>query len=270
MQTVLTIAGFDPSGGAGVLADIKTCAALGCYGVAAITSLTSQNTLGVYATFHQSAHVLQAQIEPLLKDYAVTAVKIGMLPTTELMEVVVETLARHHPPNVVIDPLLRSSSGYALMDEAARDFYSAHILRQADVVTPNLDEASVLLGTPISTLEEMKDAAEKLSHCYSQNKTVAVLLKGGHLNQNATDILFDGGQWHSYTTPKLASRHTHGTGCTLSAALAALLAQGRELPVAVARAKAFVTEAIRSAPGLGQGAGPMNHFYNYAPQSIND
>ncbi len=270
MQTVLTIAGFDPSGGAGVLADIKTCAAFGCFGTAAITSLTSQNTRGVVATFHQSAEVLRAQLVPILEDYDLAAVKIGMLPTTELIEVVIEMLAQRNLKNIVLDPVLQSSSGFALMDEAAQKLLLEKLLPLTDVVTPNLNEIAALLGKKPMTVQEMQTAAQQLSAHLSQHKPVAVLVKGGHLPHEATDVLFDGNKLYSFTATKLSSRHTHGTGCTLSSAIAALLAQNRALPEAVQRAKNYVTEAIIHAPKIGHGTGPLNHFYNYVAKSPNN
>ena len=180
MQTVLTIAGFDPSGGAGVLADSKTFAAFGCFGAAAITSLTSQNTRGVFATFHQSAAVLRAQLVPILADYDLAAVKIGMLPTVELIEVVIEILAQRTLKNIVLDPVLQSSSGFALMDEAAKTLLLEKLLPLTDVVTPNLNEVEILLGRKPMTVQEMQTAAQQLSVQLSHHKPVAVLVKGGH------------------------------------------------------------------------------------------
>lgn len=263
LYPVLTIAGFDPSGGAGVLADCKTFAAFGCFGAAAITSLTSQNSQGVFAAYHQSAAVLQAQLTPVLEDYDITAVKIGMLPTAELIELVAATMEQHALPNIVLDPVLRSSSGYPLIDDEAKQTLITRLLPLVDLVTPNLDEVEVLRGTKPTSADKMRDAAQRLSEQFSEKKTVAVLVKGGHLLGAATDVLFDGKGTHNFSAPKVDSRHTHGTGCTLSSAIAALLAQGCALPEAVQRAKEFVTAAIIHAPGLGHGVGPMNHFYRY-------
>jgi hydroxymethylpyrimidine/phosphomethylpyrimidine kinase len=264
MHTILTIAGFDPSGGAGVLADIKTFAALGCFGAAAITSVTAQNSVGVYAAYHQTPEILRAQLTPLLEDYDIAAVKIGMLPTSELIEVVAETLAQGDLKNVVIDPVLRSSSGYALVEEKGKQKMWEMLFRAADVITPNLDEVKDLLGQKPASFIEMAAAAKQISLALSTEKEVAVLVKGGHLQDTATDVLYAGRDIHVFTTAKLASRHTHGTGCTLSSAIAALLAHGYTLPEAVQRAKDFVTAAIKNAPAIGRGAGPMNHFYDYA------
>ena len=267
MHIVLTIAGFDPSGGAGVLADSKTVAAFGCFCAAAITSLTSQNSLGVYATYHQTPEILRQQITPVLEDYEIAAVKIGMLPTRELIEVVATTIGQYSLRNIVIDPVLSSSSGYLLMGEEARKLLVEILMPMATIITPNLDEVEILLGRKPTSPTEMGAAARQLSQQVSaRNKApVAVLVKGGHLSDVATDVLFDGTDEHVFSAVKLATRHTHGTGCTLSSAIAALLAHGCLLPEAVQRAKDYVTEAIKHAPGIGRGAGPMNHFYRYAP-----
>ena len=270
MRTVLTIAGFDPSGGAGVLADIKTFAAFGCFGAAAITSLTSQNSQGVYAVYYQTPEILHRQLAPVLEDYEIAAVKIGMLPTAELVEVVAAMITRFGLKNIVFDPVLRSSSGYALIEDEAKNALLETLLPLTDLITPNLDEVEMLLGTKPALPTEMSEAAQQLSRQLSakKNAPVAVLVKGGHLPEAATDVLFDGKDIHVFSTAKIATRHTHGTGCTLSSAIAALLALGFELPEAVRRAKDYVTAAIQHAPGIGQGAGPMNHFYSYAPDQL--
>jgi hydroxymethylpyrimidine kinase/phosphomethylpyrimidine kinase len=267
MKTVLTIAGFDPSGGAGVLADIKTFAAFGCFGAAGITSITSQNTHGVLATFHHSADRLRSQLVPVLEDYQIAAVKIGMLPTRELVEDVAELLAEYSLRNIVLDPVLQSSSGHLLIDSEAISYLCAKLMPRVDLLTPNLAEAAIFFGERPQTLDEMKVAAQQIGTTLVRDKTIAVLVKGGHLQDEATDVLFDGQTLHEFTTPKISSRHTHGTGCTLSSAIAALLAQDVALPDAVRRAKEFVTEAIRHAPGIGHGAGPLHHFFAYAPNS---
>lgn len=250
-----------------MLADIKTIAALGCFGVAAITSITSQNTRGVYNTYHQTEDVLRGQILPLLEDFEIAAVKIGMLPTTEQIKVVVEILEQFPLKNIVIDPVFQSTSGYALMNTEARQFLIEGLLPYADVVTPNLSETEVLLGVRCNSVEEMKAAARALSLQLSQKKQVAILVKGGHLNSGATDVLFDGENEIEFASSKLMSRHTHGTGCTFASAIASLLAQGNCLSNAIQEAKKFVRGAIQQAPGLGKGKGPMNHFFNYVPKS---
>jgi hydroxymethylpyrimidine/phosphomethylpyrimidine kinase len=269
MITLLSIAGFDPSGGAGVLADIKTFAAFGCYGTAAITSITSQNTLGVYGACHTPADVLRAQIEPIISDFKIAAVKIGMMPNREIMEVAAEMIERYELQNVVVDPVLSSSSGYELIDECAIKILIERILPLADVITPNIPEAERLTGTKINSPDEMKSSARAL-HLLCDPQTGgshlrAVLIKGGHLPEpfydEATDVLDDGREFHLFHAKRIATSAGHGTGCTLSSAIAALLAQGHELSEAASRAKRYVEAALRAAPGIGRGAEPLDHFY---------
>lgn len=274
MLVVLSIAGFDPSGGAGVLADIKTFAAFGCFGAAAITSITSQNTAGVFAAFHQPPDVLRVQLEPLAADYEIAAVKIGMLPTVGAVEVTANFIEQHRLKNVVVDPVIRSSSGYALVDDDAVRLLQERLMPLADLITPNTAEASLLTELSLSDERELSNAAkaihEKIGRRATGQARHAVLVKGGHLDGEPVDVLFDGRESHTFRGPRIAGRSTHGTGCTLSSALAALLAQGHALPDAVARAKQYVAEAIRTAPGLGRGAGPLNHFARSAVGSRND
>lgn len=266
MKTVLSIAGFDPSGGAGVLADIKTFAAFGCFGTAAITSLTWQNTVAVYGAVHQSAETLRGQIEPVLDDFAIAAVKTGMLPTRETIDLTAELIASRRLTNIVVDPVIRSTSGFDLIDDAAMRHLIERLLPLADVITPNMAEAERLTGLPVRDLDEMKRAAEAISALAAQGASPrpaaarTVLVKGGHLAGDAIDLLFDGREFHSFSAPRLSTRNTHGTGCTLSSAIAALLAQGRPIVEAVAQAKTYIVNAIGAAPNLGHGAGPLNHF----------
>ncbi|MGH9752934.1 MAG: bifunctional hydroxymethylpyrimidine kinase/phosphomethylpyrimidine kinase [Blastocatellia bacterium] len=265
MLTVMSIAGFDPSGGAGALADIKTFAAMGLFGAAAITSLTFQNTVAVYGASHQTADVLRAQIEPVINDFEIAAVKIGMIPTRELIEVVAEIIEKKRLPNVVVDTVIRSTSGYDLIYEEAVESLIERLLPLADVITPNMTEAERLTGLQVKDLDGMKKAARRIhemSAAPTAGKTArrAALVKGGHLEDEATDILFDGGEFHIFRAPKIATRDTHGTGCALSSAIAALLAQGCEIPEAVARAKRYLSEILRAAPDIGHGARPLNHL----------
>lgn len=268
MLTVLTIAGFDPSGGAGVLADCKTFAAFGCFGTAAITSLTAQNTVAVYGAYHQSAEVLRAQLTPLVEDFSLAAVKTGMLPTRETIEETAATIERHALPHVVVDPVIRSTSGYDLIDSVALAALRERLLPLADVITPNMAEAERLTGLPVKTLDEMKRAArlireQALAGRRSDAEVArrcAVLVKGGHLDGEAADVLDDGEVVQVFRAPRIATRNTHGTGCTLSAALAALLARGCNISEAITRAKEYLAAAMLAAPDLGQGAGPLNHF----------
>jgi hydroxymethylpyrimidine/phosphomethylpyrimidine kinase len=264
MRVVLTIAGFDPSGGAGTLADCKTFAAFGCFGVAVITSLTAQNTVAVYGAFHQSAEVVRVQLEPLLADFEIAAVKLGMLPHRACIETVAEIIEHHALPNVVLDPVIRSSSGYELIDQTALTALTELLLPLADVVTPNLSEAERLAGQPVNDLVQMEQAARRIRALCQARPTKraargAVLVKGGHLTDEAIDLLDDGQTVRLFRALKIATRNTHGTGCTLSAAIAAGLALGAALPEAVQHAKQFVNAALLQAPDLGHGAGPLNH-----------
>ncbi|HEY7183996.1 MAG TPA: bifunctional hydroxymethylpyrimidine kinase/phosphomethylpyrimidine kinase [Blastocatellia bacterium] len=265
MLTVMSIAGFDPSGGAGALADIKTFAAMGCFGTAAVTSLTFQNTVAVYGVSHQRAEVLRAQIEPLIDDFEIAAVKVGMTPTRELIEVVAEIIEKKRLPNVVVDTVIRSSSGYDLVDDEAVGTLIERLLPLADVITPNMAEAERLTGLEAQDLDGMKKAARRIHEMIAapeSHKTSrrAALVKGGHLEDQATDVLFDGREFHIFQAPKMATRDAHGTGCALSSAIAALLARGCDIPEAVARAKRYLSELLRAAPDVGHGAGPLNHF----------
>jgi hydroxymethylpyrimidine/phosphomethylpyrimidine kinase len=265
MQTVLSIAGFDPSGGAGVLADIKTFAAFGSFGIAVITSLTAQNTQGVYGAYEQTAEIVRAQLAPLIADFQIAAVKIGMLPTHAIVETIAEMIEQHRLPNVVIDPVLCSSSGYELINEAALEALRNRLLPLARVVTPNLAEAARLADMDVNDLQSMQRAARRihtLCRAQANNSSApgAVLVKGGHLADEATDILDDGSEVQIFRAPKLNTSHTHGTGCTLSSAIAALLARGVTVPEAVARAKEYLNAALHSAPELGHGSGPLNHL----------
>ncbi|MGH9799743.1 MAG: bifunctional hydroxymethylpyrimidine kinase/phosphomethylpyrimidine kinase [Blastocatellia bacterium] len=267
MLVVLSIAGFDPSGGAGILADIKTFAAFDCFGAAAITSLTSQNTVAVYGAMHQSAETLRMQIEPVVSDFNIAAVKTGMLPTRETIEVTAEAIERHLLPNVVVDPVIRSTSGYDLIDEAAMKFLIERLLPLADVITPNMAEAERLAGFEVRDLDGIKRAAKYIygmaqSAIRNPQSAVprrAVLVKGGHLPDEATDVLFDGNEIRLFRAPKIVTRNTHGTGCTLSSAIAALLARGNDIPQAVAGAKQYLEKALLAAPNIGHGSGPLNH-----------
>jgi len=265
MLTVMSIAGFDPSGGAGALADIKTFAAMGCFGTAAVTSLTFQNTVAVYGAAHQTAEVLRSQIESVIDDFEIAAVKIGMTPTRELIEAVAEIVEKKRLPNVVVDTVIRSTSGYDLIDEDAVGSLIERLLPLADVITPNMAEAERLTGSEAQDLDGMKRAARRIHEMSAAPKSRrtarrAVLVKGGHMEGEATDVLFDGGDFHIFGAPKIETRETRGTGCTLSSAIAALLARGCDVPEAVARAKQYLSEILRAAPDIGHGARPLNHY----------
>ncbi len=255
---VLTIAGLDPSGGAGLIADVRTLAAFGCFPVAAVTSLTFQNTLGVQGAAHQSAATVRAQVLPLLADFRIAAVKTGMLPTSEVIMEVARLLRAPELRAVgaVVDPVLRATSGHELMADDALAVFKRELLPLARLITPNIPEAERLTGLQHITDEAgMRSAAIALREMGAR----AVLIKGGHLAGAALDLLDDAGTVHLFRAERIVTDATHGTGCTLASAIAACLALGLSLPDAVAAAKRFVTAALRRAPRLGQGAGPLNY-----------
>ncbi|HEX7998725.1 MAG TPA: bifunctional hydroxymethylpyrimidine kinase/phosphomethylpyrimidine kinase [Pyrinomonadaceae bacterium] len=258
----LTIAGFDPSGGAGVIADIKTFTAFGCFATAAITSLTFQNTKGVSGATHQSGADVRAQVLPLLEDFAVSCVKTGMLPTREVIEEVARLFRETALPPPVVDPVVRSTSGYDLIDDAALSVLIRELLPLSRVVTPNIPEAERITGLRIEDEEGMRRAARVMREMGAR----AVLIKGGHLQSQrvALDLLDDEGRVTLFSEERIHTTSTHGTGCTLAAAIAACLGRGLTLPESISTAKSFVTDAIRQAPALGHGHGPLNH--NVAPR----
>lgn len=254
---VLTIAGFDPSGGAGVLADIKTFAAFGCYGLAAVTSLTFQNTQLVLGALNQNAETARQQIAPLFDDFDISAIKTGMLPTAEIIREVAGIIRASAVPVVVVDPALRSTSGFDLVDDLAVDALMSDLFPLASLVTPNVAEAQRIGGAEINDQLQMERAAETILKMGSG----AVLITGGDANSGlATDLLVDAQGTTVFSTERIRSKRTHGTGCTLASALACLLARGRSLRESVPIAKQYVAQAIAAAPGVGCGNGPLNHF----------
>jgi hydroxymethylpyrimidine/phosphomethylpyrimidine kinase len=254
----LTIAGLDPSGGAGVIADIKTFSAFGCFAAAAVASLTFQNTTGVFGASHQSGKTVRRQVEPIFADYEVAAVKTGMLPTREVIETVAEIIAESNVPWVVVDPVVRSTSGFDLIDDTALRALIDRLFPQATVVTPNIPEAERISGVAIDTEDDIIDAADVM---HGQGART-VLIKGGHFRTGniARDFLFSDGERQVFESDFIETDATHGTGCTLAAAIAANLALGNDLVAAIEVSKKFVTEAIRTAPGLGKGHSSVNHL----------
>lgn len=250
----LTIAGLDPSGGAGIVADIKTFTAFGCFATTAITSLTFQNTLGVFGAAHQTAETVRAQVTPIIEDFTVAAAKTGMLPTREVIAEVARLFRETKLPAPVVDPVVRSTSGYDLIDDDALNALVTELIPLARVVTPNIPEAERLTGLPVTDEASMRRAALALRGMGAR----AVLIKGGHLAGEALDVLDDAGSVTLFRAARIATNNTHGTGCTLAAAIAACLAHGNSLKDSIAIAKRFVTEAIRTAPQLGHGHGPIN------------
>lgn len=253
---LLTIAGFDPSCGAGVAADLKTFAAHGCYGVAAITSLTVQNTQGVEAVHNTPSSELREQLEVLAKDGEIAAVKIGMLGNRANAVVVSEFLDAHQFALVVHDPVMRSSSDSELLDGAGVKYLAAELLKRASVITPNVPEAQILTGITIKDVADMEAAARKLVELGAK----AVIVKGGHM-ERATDVVFDGKELVQLGGDKVKLENTHGTGCTFASALTAQMAAGRGLVEAATLAKAYVMKAIEKAYPVGKGRLPLDHFY---------
>jgi hydroxymethylpyrimidine/phosphomethylpyrimidine kinase len=253
---LLTIAGFDPSGGAGIVADLKTFAAHGCYGVAAITAITVQNTQGVDHVHPAEAQVLKDCMQALLTDTSIKAVKVGMVATRANAVAIHEVLEANPSLPSVLDPLVRSTSGYDLIDQPGLEFVRDHLLRQASVVTPNLHEAAALTGLTVQNLEEMKAAAQRLLDLGAR----AVVVTGGHL-ERPIDVFADGSGLRTFAGDRVKPENIHGAGCTFSSAIAAHLGHGRQLAEAIVLAKAYVTEAIKKAYPVGSGRVPLNHFY---------
>jgi hydroxymethylpyrimidine/phosphomethylpyrimidine kinase len=267
MRTALTIAGSDSSGGAGIQADLKTFAAFGLYGASAITAVTAQSTQGIETSLALPADLVTAQIEAVAGDLAIAATKIGMLANAAIVEAVAAAIAELDLPLVVVDPVLISSSGDRLLDEDGVRALCAELLPRARVVTPNIPEAAALSGCGIESMADVYEAARRIKDMGA----AAVIITGGHGHEKGlglraegsevVDVLFDGHTFHELRVPRIESRHTHGTGCTFAAAVAAGLAIGRALPDAAARAQEYVAGAIRHAPGLGHGRGPLDHFW---------
>ena len=262
----LTIAGVDPSGGAGIVADVKAMSALGAYACAVVAALTAQNTQGVTGVSPVSPDFVGQQIDTLFQDVRIDAVKIGMLGQRQVTDVVAEKLAHWQPPHVVLDPVMIAKSGDKLLEDDAAGALREHLIPQATLITPNLPEAGALLRErPVETVKEMRRVAEKLRNVMNYNGQRWVFLKGGHLpGSETTDLLHDGDRMIELPGQRIDTRNTHGTGCTLSAALAALLPRtGGDVPEAARLAKQYLTEAIRQADTLqvGSGHGPVHHFH---------
>ena len=252
----LTIAGSDSGGGAGIQADLKTFSAFRVFGMSVLTAVTAQNSVGVSGVHNLPPEFVARQIDAVLDDFGADAVKLGMLSTAPIIEAVAARLASHGQAHVVLDPVMIAKSGDALLQPDARAALVERVLPLAEVVTPNLHEASALADMPVTTEKEMEEAARRI-HARGPGH---VLVKGGHLKDSATDILWDGRAFTRFPGPRLDSNNTHGTGCTLSAAIAAGLALGRSLPEAIRHAKAYVTAAIREGFAAGRGVGVLRHF----------
>ncbi len=263
MKIALTIAGSDSGGGAGIQADLKTFHQFGVFGTSVITAVTAQNTLGVRAWQALPVALVAQQIDALADDLPPLGVKSGMLGSAELVEAVAAGIARRKLPNYVLDPVMIATSGDRLLDRDAEQLIARRLVPLATLVTPNLDEARILAGEEVSTVEQMEHAGRALVKLGAR----AALVKGGHLEADeVVDVLVADGATRRFTHPKIATTSTHGTGCTLSAAIAAGLAHGRPLVRAVEDALDFVHRAIAAAPKLGHGHGPLNHFVPAPPR----
>ncbi len=256
-RIALTIAGSDSGGGAGIQADLKTFHHLGVYGTSALTLITAQNTLGVRELHLLRPELVAKQIEVVAGDFEVSAAKTGALGSQELIEAVAAGVAEHAIPNLVVDPVMISKHGDPLLPKEAVDALKGQLFPNAALVTPNLHEAAALLGDAVENEDQMRDAA-----CAVRDLgAAAVLVKGGQLRgEEAVDLFYDGAEFVRLVAPRIDTPHTHGTGCTYSAAITALLARGETLVDAVRQAKDFISRAIASAPGLGHGRGPVNHW----------
>lgn len=282
-KVVLSIAGLDPSGGAGIIADIKTFSAFGCFATAAVSSITFQNTVGVSGAHHQTAETVRRQIEPILEDFEVSALKTGMLPTREVIEEVAGIVSENNLKNFVVDPVVRSTSGFDLIDDKALKALIEKLFPLSDLITPNIPEAERIAGIKIESETDLEKAARIMQNFGAKN----VLIKGGHLfgknisadadikdvpdktasllkSKQAVDYLWKDGVLHIWQGEYIETKSTHGTGCTLSAAIAASLALGKSLTEAIEISKRFVTEAIRTSPNIGKGHSPVNHLLDVA------
>jgi hydroxymethylpyrimidine/phosphomethylpyrimidine kinase len=258
VKKVLTIAGSDSSGGAGIQADLKTFCAHGVFGMSVITAVTAQNTREVKAVQDISPDIIGKQIEAIFEDIEVDAVKIGMVSQIASIRVIAEKLASYRPAHIVLDPVMVSKSGYALLNPKAATTLQKELIPLSTMVTPNMYEAEIIAGMKIKSLEDMREAASLIMGM----GPLAVLVKGGHMEGEAIDLLFDGNDFTYLRAERIITRNTHGTGCTLSAAIAANLALGMNMKQAVKKAKEYITTAIRHSLAIGGGAGPTNHFYD--------
>ncbi len=257
MPRVLIVAGSDSSGGAGIQADIKTCAAFGVYSATAITAITAQNTLGVERVEAVAPDLVAAQMRSVLSDIGADVIKIGMLANRETIEAVAKVIANEAEEcTIVLDPVMVATSGDKLLEDTAVKTLKKLLIPMADIITPNIDEAEILTGFRPADVDGLARAGEQLL----EMGAYAALMKGGHLDtKSITDVLVAPDGNHIMSAPRIDSKHTHGTGCTLASAIAAQLAQGATLEIAVREAREFVFEAIGTAPKLGQGNGPLNH-----------
>ena len=258
MKTVLTIAGSDSSGGAGIQADIKTMTANGVYAMSAVTALTAQNTIGVTAISEVSPQFMKQQLDAVFTDIFPDAVKIGMVSTAQLIEVISDVLSHYKANNIVVDPVMVSTSGSALMEESAVETLKRKLIPLASLLTPNIPEAQALTGLVVDNENDMCKAVKTIGDTYC----CAVLLKGGHSISDANDILYSQGEYHYFKGKRIDNPNTHGTGCTLSSAIASNLAKGYSIVQSIKRAKEYISGALEAMLDLGKGSGPVNHGFD--------
>ncbi len=266
MKTALTIAGSDSSGGAGIQADIKTMTANGVYAMSAVTALTAQNTTGVYGILESTPEFLASQLDCIFTDIFPDAVKTGMVSSTGLIEVIADKLKQYKAKNIVVDPVMVATSGSRLISQEAVDALKELLLPLATVLTPNIPEAEVLSGLTISGPADMEKAAQAIGEAYG----CAVLCKGGHDLNDANDLLWRDGTCKWFHGRRIDNPNTHGTGCTLSSAIASNLAKGCDLDTAVERAKAYLSGALAAMLNLGAGQGPMDHLFDLKGEYVRD
>lgn len=259
MKTALTIAGSDSGGGAGIQADLKTFSSLGVFGMSIITAVTAQNTKEVRGVQNIDLEMIQKQIEAVFDDIQVDAVKIGMLASIDVVKVVAETLQKYEKKPVILDPVMISKAGHHLLQNEAIEALKEAMIPLSTMITPNVPEAEVLTGMTITSMEDMKKACRVIHNMGAKT----VLLKGGHLPGDSNDLFFDGNEFYGYPAKRIQTKNTHGTGCTLSSAIAAQLAKGDSLIEAVGHSKKYITEAIRQSFNLGKGHGPVHHFHTF-------
>lgn len=257
MKNVLTIAGSDSCGGAGIQADLKTFSAHGVYGMSVITAITVQNTQGVFGVQDVDTNIIRKQIQVIYEDIEVSAVKIGMTSKISSIETIAEELRKFNAKNIVVDPVMISKSGFDLLRPESKKALVEKLVPLATIITPNLHEASVMLNRKIENIEQMVDAAKELFNLGAKN----VLVKGGHLSEEAVDVLFDGKEIFYFNSERIDTKNTHGTGCTLSSSIASNLALGFDIATAVKKSKEYITTAIKHSFSIGKGVGPTHHFY---------
>ena len=257
MKICLTIAGSDSSGGAGIQADLKTMTVNGVYAMSVITALTAQNTQGVTGILDVSPEFITEQMDAVFNDIYPDAIKIGMVSSPEIVEAIAASLEKYQAKNIVLDPVMVATSGAKLLKEEAMDSLINRLIPLADVITPNIPEGEILAGMEITNEEQMIKAAEKIGKKYD----CAVLLKGGHRVNDANDLLYRDGEFKWFRSERIDNPNTHGTGCTLSSAIAANLAKGYDVDQAIEKAKDYLTGALRAGLDLGKGSGPLMHNY---------